>query len=135
MFRLIFGIFTILHGLVHLFYAGHARRLFELRPEMTWPDGSWAFSRLLGIKATRTLAIIGYVLVTAGFVIGGGGILFAQAWWRPIVLTSAAVSSAIIILFWDGKRRMLADQGGVGLLINVAMLVALLFLQWPDLGF
>jgi hypothetical protein len=44
-------------------------------------------------------------------------------------------SSVIIILFWDGKTRMLADQGLVGLLINVAILVAVLVLQWPDLGF
>lgn len=44
------GIFLILHALVHLLYAGQSRRFFELRPGMTWPDGSWAFSNL---PATR----------------------------------------------------------------------------------
>lgn len=47
MLRFILGIFIVLHGLVHLLYAAHSRRLVELRPEMIWPDGSWAFSKLL----------------------------------------------------------------------------------------
>ena len=48
MLAIIMGIFFVLHGLVHLLYAGQSRRLFELRPKMVWPDGSWAFSQLLG---------------------------------------------------------------------------------------
>jgi hypothetical protein len=31
------GIFFLLHGLVHLLYAGQSLRFFELRPGMTWP--------------------------------------------------------------------------------------------------
>jgi hypothetical protein len=46
-FRL--GIFLVLHGLVHLLYFGQSARYFELKPGMTWPDGAWAFSRLLGV--------------------------------------------------------------------------------------
>jgi len=37
MLTIILGIFCILHGLVHLLYAGQSRRLFELRPGMVWP--------------------------------------------------------------------------------------------------
>jgi hypothetical protein len=43
MIRLIIGIFLLLHGLVHLLYFGQSARYFDLRPEMIWPDGSWAF--------------------------------------------------------------------------------------------
>ena len=46
--RLVAGVFVVLHGLVHLFYFAQSRRLFELRPGLVWPDGSWAFSKLLG---------------------------------------------------------------------------------------
>ena len=42
MFRIIFGIFIILHGLVHLLYFGQSTRYFELQPGMVWPDGAWA---------------------------------------------------------------------------------------------
>jgi hypothetical protein len=53
-----FGIFLILHGLVHLLYAGQSLRYFELRPAMTWPDGSWLLSKILADRAARLLAAI-----------------------------------------------------------------------------
>jgi hypothetical protein len=34
MLRFIIGVFIVLHGLVHLLYFGHSRRLFELQPGM-----------------------------------------------------------------------------------------------------
>jgi hypothetical protein len=135
MFRIIFGVFIMLHGLVHLLYFGQSRRLFELQPGMVWPDGSWAFSRLLGDEAIRLLASISYVLAAIGFVAGGTGILVRQNWWRPVVVASAAFSAVIIILFWDGELQNLDDKGLIGLLINIAILVALLILRWPSLGF
>jgi hypothetical protein len=133
--RLIFGAFVVLHGLVHLLYSGQSRRLFELRPGMVWPDGSWAFSKLLGIEVTRWLASISFVLAAIGFVAGGIGILVGQAWWRPVVVGTAAFSTVIILLFWDGKLWKLNDQGLIAVLINVAILVAVLVLRWPRLGF
>lgn len=133
--RFIVGVFIVLHGLVHLLYFAHSRRLIELRPEMVWPEGSWAFSKLLGDEATRLLASISYVLAVIGFVAGGTGILVRQAWWRPVVVGSAAFSAGIIILFWDGELQMMDDKGLIGLLINIAILVALLILRWPSVGF
>jgi len=35
------------------------------------------------------------------------------------------------ILFWDGKLHRLPDQGAVAILINLAILVAVVILQWP----
>lgn len=135
MLQFIFGVFIVLHGLVHLLYFGQSARRFELRPGMVWPNGSWAFSQLLGDKATRNLVSISCVLAALGFVAGGAGILLSQAWWHPAVMAAAAVSSVSFILFWDGKLRRLDDQGGVGVLIDLAILVAVLVLQWPSLGF
>jgi hypothetical protein len=131
--RVVFGIFILLHGLVHLFYFGQSRRLFELGAEMVWPDGSWAFSKLLGDGPTRLLASIACLLAAVGFVVGGVGILLSQDWWRPVVVASAAFSSAIFFLFWDGERQKLAEKGGVGILINLAILFVVLILQWPDI--
>jgi len=101
--RFVIGIFLVLHGLVHLLYAAHSRRLLELRPEMGWPDGSWAFSKLLGEETTRLLASPFYVLAAVGFVLGGVGLFAGQAWWRPTIVTSAVFSASIVLLFWDGK--------------------------------
>ena len=135
MLRFAIGIFIVLHGLVHLLYSGQSWRLFELQPEMVWPDGSWAFSKLLGDEATRILASISYVLAAIGFVAGGIGVLVGQDWWRPVVVGSDAFSAVIIILFWDGELQNLDAKGGIGLLINLAMLAALLVLRWPHLGY
>jgi hypothetical protein len=126
------GVFFLLHGLVHLLYFGQSRRLFELRPKMIWPDGSWAFSKLLGDETTRWLASITLVLAAIGFLAGGLGIFLRQAWWRPLVVGSAAFSTAIFLLFWDGKLQALDDKGGVGLIISLAILVVVLILRWPS---
>jgi len=133
--RLIVGVFVVLHGLVHLLYFGQSRRLFELQPDMIWPDGSWAFSRLAGVNGTRWLAGMACILAAIGFVVGGAAILLGQAWWRPVVIGSAAFSSAIWILFWDGTRQKLANQGTFAVLINLVILVLVLVFGWPDFGF
>jgi len=126
MFRIIFGVFIVLHGLVHLLYFGQSARYFELQPEMVWPDGSWTFSKRLGNEATRNLASVSLILAAIGLVAGGIGILVSQAWWQPVVVGSAVFSVVIFILLWDGVAQRLADKGGVGLLINLAIMVALL---------
>lgn len=79
MLRFVFGVFVVLHGLVHLLYIGQSWRLFELQPEMVCPNGSWAFSKLLGDEATRLLASISCVLAAIGFLVGGAGILLRSA--------------------------------------------------------
>lgn len=119
----ILGIFLILHGLVHLLYAGQSWRLFELRPGMIWPDGAWLLAKILPEKAIRLLASISLVVVAFGFIAGAMGALLRQGWWQLVTVGVAAFSSVIFILFWDGKLKRLDDQGGIGLLINLAILV------------
>lgn len=135
MIKFIVGAFLLLHGLVHLLYFGQSARLFELQPGMVWPDGSWAFSKLLGEGATRTLAGIFCVLAAAGLVIGAAGIFFSQPWWRPVVVSSAAISGTLYILFWNGRLQHLDNQGGIGLLIGGAILAAILVFHWPQFDF
>ena len=138
MARFIFGIIIILHGLVHLLYFGQSQRLFELRPGMLWPEGSWIFSRLFENHAARwlsslifILAAVTFILAAIMFVAGGTGLMLGQAWWRTIAVSAAVFSSTIILLFWNGRRKTLVEQGGVGLLINLAILAVLVILQQP----
>ena len=131
MIKFIVSAFIVLHGLVHLLYFGQSARMFELKPGMTWPDGSWAFARLLGDNATRTLASIFLILAAAGFLISGAGNLFGQSWWRTAVVATAAFSGVLYILFWNGRWKNLDGVGGVGLLIDIAILVTILVFRWP----
>jgi hypothetical protein len=130
MLRFIFGAFIVLHGLVHVLYLGHGLRLFELQAGLLWPDGSWAFSKLVGNAATRELASVGCALAAAGFVAGGVGLLAGQAWWRPVVVGAAVFSSVLYLLFWDGELSKLHDKGGIGVLINLAILAVVLISPW-----
>jgi hypothetical protein len=127
----LFGAFIILHGLVHLLYFAQSQRIFELRPGMVWPDGSWAFSRLLGEKSTKLLASALCLLAALGFIAGGIGLFFGQAWWRNISVAAAAISILLYILFWNGKLQKMDDQGGVGILIDIAILAVIVLFQWP----
>lgn len=122
MLRFAIAFFVILHGLVHLLYAGQSRRLFELQPGLQWPDGSWAVARLLGEAGTRSLASGVCVLATLGLVVGGVGLLL-RAGWASLVIVGAAVLSALMyVLLWDGTLYRLPDQGAIGVLIDLAII-------------
>ena len=121
--KVLIGIFVILHGLVHLLYFGQSWRMFEMQPGMTWPDGSWAFSRLMGDDASRLLASFALVLAAIGFVVAGIAILAGQAWGSTLLIVVSVFSSVLYVLFWDGKMSHLDNQGAIGILINLGLIV------------
>jgi hypothetical protein len=135
MLRFLLGGFFILHGMVHLLYAGQALRFFELQPGLAWPQGAWALPRALGEPATRVLAAIGCGLAALGLVASGAGLLASQSWWRPLLAGAAAFSAIIFVLFWNGKMERLPDQGWVAVLINAAIGVVVFLLDWPAFDF
>jgi len=126
---IILGIFLVLHGLVHLLYAGQSGRLFELRPNMTWPDGAWLLSKFFHEKTTRRLATISLVLAALGFIAGGVVLFLQQNWWQSMTLGAVVFSSLIFLLFWDGRFRALDAQGGIGVLLNLAVLAVVQILS------
>jgi hypothetical protein len=129
LFHVLFGVFVVLHGLIHLLYAGHSARLFDLKPGLEWPDGSWVFSRGPGDKTARGLAGAILLLVAAAFGVGGVATISSQSWARPLVIGAAALSTVLYCLLWNGTRRNLDAQGAVGIVINIAVLVVAL-LYW-----
>ena len=122
MIRILFGGFLVLHGLVHLLYFGQSWKMFELQPGMTWPEGSWAFSRLIGNDGTRLLASLALVVAAIGFVVAGIAILAGQAWGSPLLIVAAIFSSALYLLMWNGKVVQLDNQGAIGIIINLALI-------------
>ncbi|MBN1537033.1 MAG: hypothetical protein JW908_09900 [Anaerolineales bacterium] len=130
MFKIIIGIFCVLHGIVHLLYFGQSARYFELKPGLVWPDGSWIFSRFLSPGTARNMASALLILAAIGFIVSGIGLFAKQGWWRTAVIASSVLSSVIYVLFWDGKMQALHDRGFVGVLINLALLA--LVILWKN---
>lgn len=128
---IIFSVFLVLHGLIHLLYFAQSARIFELKPGMIWPAGSWALSRVLGDSRTRSLASVFCVLVAAGFVVGAVGLLSSQSWWSAPVVASAVVSVVLFLLCWNGQLRNTDGQGAVGIVLDMLILMAILVFQWP----
>ena len=129
------GAFVALHGLVHLLYLGQATRLFELQSGMRWPDGSWAFSGLLGESGTRNLAAAACALGAIGFVAAAIATMTMQAWWRWTIAGSAAFSGLAFLLLWNGKMQALSNNGIFAIIINVTLILAVIVFRWPKLAF
>jgi hypothetical protein len=131
MLKNIFGVFIILHGLVHLLYFGHGMRYFEL-PGLTWPDGSWAISRVLGEGSGRLVAGGACIAAMLLFVAAGIGFFSGAIWWRAVLLIAGIFSSLIWILFWNGKMDKLSEQGLYAILINLGLILTTQVFNWPD---
>lgn len=131
MIRILFGVFIVLHGLVHLLYFGQSSRLFELQAGMAWPDGTWAFSKFLNNDTIRILTNVFLILAAVSFIAGGVAVLAKQDWWRMIVISAAIFSTIIYLLLWNGSFENLANNGWVGILINLLILFVMLIFKWP----
>lgn len=134
MLNIFFGIFIILHGIVHLLYAGQSARLYEMQPGMTWPDASWSMSRFLGDEITRMLATGLLIVAGISFMSGGLGVLFKFAWWRPAIIGASIFSSILYLLLWDGGMKNLDNKGAFGVLINIAVLTVICYIKWPNIS-
>jgi hypothetical protein len=132
MWKILFALFLVAHGLVH---AGLAAA-----PDPSDPDAkpfafftssrrSWLLPRLgLSSSIIQWLGIILVALATLGFVLAGLGVFGVPGLvlvWRTVAVISACVSLMLLILFWHLWLL-------VGVLIDIAVLVALLWLNWPS---
>jgi hypothetical protein len=131
MARTIAIVFLVLHALVHLLYLGQAAKLFELQPGLTWPAGSWLFSKAIGDPATRILASVLCLIAALAFVVGAAGLALNQSWWRSVTVAAAASSGVIYLLLWNGKLQRLDQQGLIGLLIDAVIIAVVAVLRWP----
>ena len=106
MWRWVFGLFLILHGVTHAFWPTYG------------PANSWV------VGEARSLSTVLWAIAAALFAATGLALILHLPWWRPLAVVAAIESLVLLGLFWD--RGLV-----VGLAINVAILVALLWLRWP----
>jgi len=129
MIRILLGIFLILHGVVHGLYFGQSKRFFEMAPGLTWPDHAWAFDKLFGTQGTRNVVGVLLILAAVGFITSGVLLLVNADWWRTLTILSAVFSSLIYLLSFDGVWVNLDQKGLVGILINLALAAAAVWVK------
>jgi hypothetical protein len=126
MVRFLAGLVILLHGLVHLWFAALARGLVAFKPKMGWSGKSWLVTGMIGDSATRSIAAVMLVIVTAGLSVGGVAFAAHQSWSRPLLLISAGLSAATLLLFWDGSMQLIVQKGLIGLTLDLAIIIGLL---------
>ncbi len=133
MIKLIAGGVLLVHGLGHggalgalasiRFHPGHKHGRLARRPVLALPS-------LAGGTAT-TIASAFWIVSLVGFVIAAmsfWGVVIPGSVWRPLAVASALVSIAGITLFF-GTWPMFNTLAALS--VNVAVLVAVLWLRWP----
>lgn len=127
MVNILINIILMLHGLVHIWYIVLARGWVEFQSEMGWTGSSWLLSGRVSESALSLLITLAYGIAAAGFVIGGAANLSSQVWSQAVLLFSAIFSSLLLIIFWDGNFSLLVEKGLVGLIINIALIIYMIF--------
>ena len=132
MLKFFFAIFLITHGLVH---AGLAAAPIPNEPEskpgafFTATDRSWLLPQLgLSTPVVQWVGVILVALTTVGFVLAGLGVFGVPGLttiWRTVAVVSSCLSLLLLVLFWHSWLV-------VGVLLDVGLLVALLWVKWPS---
>jgi len=123
----------LVHGLGH---GGALGALAWIRLRPGTPTGDWLAARSwlvpsLPAATATTLASALWIVSLTGFVVAAmsfWGVLVPGEVWRPLGVAAALVSMAGIVLFF-GTWPMFNTLAALG--VNVAVLVAVLWLHWP----
>ncbi len=134
MIKLIAAGVLLLHGLGH---GGAFGALAWIRFRPGTPTGDWLAARSwlvpsLPADTATTLAGAFWVVSLVGFVIAATsfwGVVLPGSVWRPVAVASALVSIAGITCFF-GTWPMFNTLAALA--VNVAVLVAVLWLHWPS---
>ena len=70
-----FGIFCLLHGIVHLLYMGHILNCFELEKGFIWPDNSKLLANVFSLQTKKLLAGVLCIIAALGLVASGISVL------------------------------------------------------------
>ena len=133
MLYIILGVFLILHGAVHIWYVAMARGLISADADTIWNGRSWLLTRRVGDQTTMTLATIVFSAITLVFAVAGIALVAQQEWFSTWAITGSILSIAAIVCFWDGKPDHPVEKGLLGIILDVAILVALLYFAWPSI--
>jgi hypothetical protein len=105
MWRVLFIAFLLLHGAI-------------VAAQVIGVPDSWLFGEKKAVGFALTLAS------GAAFVIAGAALWAQVEWWRPLAVAAAAASLVYFVVLFQPAILF-------GLVLDVAVIIALAWLSWP----
>ena len=102
---------------------------------MSWPDNAWLFAPFFRKRAVRILAGNFCILSGMGFIVSALAVFSHHSTWDILAIGSSVFSSFGYITFWNGKLEKMNDQGAIAIIINIALMLSITVLQWPQFNF
>lgn len=135
--RIIIAALLFLHGIGHVMGIIPALQVFDVKG---WNSHSWLLTPILGETVSRILSIVLFGAAVVGFIaatLSLLGWLVPHEWWRTLSVVFAVVSLVTVVLYWNAFVALFPNKVGA-LGMNIAILVCLLWLNWPteaDIGY
>ena len=95
-------------------------------PITAWRGRSWLLSDTVTGDQLRRVVVS--LHVAAGIALLACAVAIALApslpgWWRPLAITGAAIGLVAFSVFWDGQTRLLFEEGVIGAVVSLVLLI------------
>jgi hypothetical protein len=99
-------------------------------PIKEWNGTSWLLGQALSDPHLETLVVglhvvAGMVILACAIAIGVPWML--PGWSRPLAMIGGALGIIAFAVFWDGQTGLLLEEGALGALISLILLVGAVF--------
>ncbi len=112
------------HGLVYLNAARGVLPVFE-----GWKGRAWLLGDAITGDSLKRLCQGMWAVAGIGVIATGVALAFAfsaQAVWRPLAIVASTVAILSFLVFWDGQVRRLFEQGVIGVVLSLLILLGAL---------
>jgi hypothetical protein len=92
-----------------------------------WKARSWLLRSTITGEKLKTLSRILWAIAGIGSIAAGIAIAFAssaQELWRPLAIVGSLVGMLGFAVFWDGQVKRSVNQGALGLVIDLIILLS-----------
>jgi hypothetical protein len=96
-------------------------------PIEVWRRSSWLLRSAVTDGQLKTLVMGLYVFAGLATLACAVSIGFAPSfpgWWRPLAIGGAAMGIAAFAVFWDGQAQFLFEEGLIGAVVSLILLLS-----------
>lgn len=94
-----------------------------------WKRSSWLLRSAVTGDALYSLVMVIHVIAGIVIIACAVTVAFAPSMpgiWRPLAIVGAAIGILGFAIFWDGQVQLMAQEGFVGVILSVVMLICAL---------